>query len=379
MQITINNFKSIENVTLRLRPLTILLGPPASGKSNILDAMAFIGYFNKLRLLREEYNNNAQDLEPLALIARFDEHMHIFRQYDLSRDIVISVDHERIREKVRVFFEQGKLRITVNDAEIPWDLRALYQDVALNVREKLISTSADAGLIEARLYGYDRYGLAISAYVSPYVTYGHSFHHYLRGIFVRSTPVHIMSELGWNVTKVIRSSPDVVNRLNRVLREYLSEEVELRVLREGNVVIFDYGYEVSPSAISDSVLRSLYYLMALRSTINYVKVHGLENKFILMLEEPEAHVFPFLLDPLIDYALEAIKCSYVIMTTHNPLFVSRIWDRASDIKTYYVYRNSEGTTCAMELDVDKLAKELKTIEEILYMMPNEVIQQYLIT
>jgi AAA15 family ATPase/GTPase len=42
MKINIENFKSIEKLALDLAPLTILIGPPAGGKSNILDAIMLI-------------------------------------------------------------------------------------------------------------------------------------------------------------------------------------------------------------------------------------------------------------------------------------------------------------------------------------------------
>jgi len=47
LKIKIKNFKSIRNAELELAPLTILIGPPASGKSNILDSIGLLGYFHR--------------------------------------------------------------------------------------------------------------------------------------------------------------------------------------------------------------------------------------------------------------------------------------------------------------------------------------------
>jgi len=67
----VSNFKSIEELELELAPLTILIGPPASGKSNILDSIALAGYFNRILLLNKEYGNVVSNLEPITVMARF--------------------------------------------------------------------------------------------------------------------------------------------------------------------------------------------------------------------------------------------------------------------------------------------------------------------
>jgi len=71
----VSNFRSIENAEFKLAPLTILIGPPASSKSNILDVLAFAGYFNRILLLDKEYENNASKLEPPQLVLRFTNSM----------------------------------------------------------------------------------------------------------------------------------------------------------------------------------------------------------------------------------------------------------------------------------------------------------------
>ena len=374
LKVKITNFKSVDAAELDLAPLTLLLGPPASGKSNILDAIALIGYFNRLMVLDKEYDNNASNLEPLTLITRFNVHEQLFRHHDLMKRIGIEVTNDVEQLKLGIYFEGGKLNVSLNDVNIPWDLRALPSNPMQEVRNAL-NQATKSRLVEARLYGYDRYGLASSTCTSPTIC---GFHMHLRNMSIRAVPKHIMSEFGWNAPLLIKSASDVIIHLNNTIVENLGEKVEVKVLRSGITTIFDYDVEVETLTVSDSVFRVLYYLMALRTAANYIKFHGLERRFILLLEEPEAHLFPFFLNLLVRYIVEAMKAAYIVITTHNPMLVSLLWDQVKDVKTYYTFRDSVGSTKIVEINVEKLAEEMVTIEEILFMPPREVLKRYAI-
>lgn len=96
---------------------------------------------------------------------------------------------------------------------------------------------------------------------------------------------------------------------------------------------------------------------------NYAKLHGLEKKLVILLEEPEAHIFPFLIDYLVKYIEGALNTAYIVVATHNPLLVSTLWDKLQNVKTYYIYRDPAGATAATELNVEKLAEEMVFPEE----------------
>jgi len=87
LKLTIENFKSIKKLELIMDDLTILIGPPAGGKSNILDALAIMGYLHRFKVLDREYKNSASNLEPPGLIARFQDLPQLFRYYDLTKTV----------------------------------------------------------------------------------------------------------------------------------------------------------------------------------------------------------------------------------------------------------------------------------------------------
>jgi len=148
------------------------------------------------------------------------------------------------------------------------------------------------------------------------------------------------------------------------------------VLKDGALLMFDYDVEIGLDSVSDALLRTIYYLIALRSSVNYAKYHGLERRMIVMLEEPAAHVFPFFLEILAEQIKDTARTVKVVINTHNPLLVSAIWDRVSKVGTYYVYRDSLGSTSVAEIDIEKVAKSVADSEDLMLMRVNDVVTRF---
>jgi AAA15 family ATPase/GTPase len=55
-RVHIRDFKSLADVELRLEPLTVLLGPNASGKSNFLDALLLLSKLGTSRTLKDAFD-----------------------------------------------------------------------------------------------------------------------------------------------------------------------------------------------------------------------------------------------------------------------------------------------------------------------------------
>lgn len=369
LKVSIENFKSVEKLEFELGDLTILVGPPASGKSNILDAIAIVGYLHRFKLLDKEYGNNASNLESLPIIGRFVDVPQLARYNDITRPIRIQVLGDT-KLDYNLSYVSGGLRVLMNEKQVPWDLKS-YRSDPMNEVQSVVKTLPP---FEARLYGFDRYGLAVSSCLQPHPC---GFHIWLSlPSQARPTPTSILSEFGWNAPNILRMHRDIVDEVDDVLERYIGSKVTVVVRRTGEVLILDYRNEVDAVGVSEAIYRLLYNLLAIKSSLYYAKIYGLEKKLIIMLEEPEAHIFPYFLELLVEYIGKAINIVNIVITTHNPLFTSLLCDRVKNVKVYYVYRGLEGSTSMRELDIKKLADEVLTIEDILLMRPNEVLEKY---
>jgi len=177
---------------------------------------------------------------------------------------------------------------------------------------------------------------------------------------------------------MVRMHRDVINEVDDAIERYIGAKIEVVARRTGEVLILDYRHEVESQSVSESIYRTLYSLLAIKSSVYYAKLYGLEKKLVVMLEEPEAHVFPYLLELLVEYIARAVNVVSIVITTHNPFFVSRLCDKVKNAKVYYVHRDPSGATSVKELDFRKLSEEVLTIEDVLLMKPSDVLEKYVV-
>ncbi|MCL7383585.1 MAG: ATP-binding protein [Thaumarchaeota archaeon] len=374
MKINIENFKSIEKLALDLAPLTILIGPPAGGKSNILDAIMLTGYFNRIRLVEKEYASYI-GLEPIKYVIRFEKSKELFYRYDPTRLIKIEyLDGDEVFS-YQIYFEGGTLRQRIQTPRyIPTYLSWNMLEYGEKMLGRLVKELERLRLFDARLYSYDRFSLSSRECESDFTC---GFYARLQGLHAKDYPFNVLSEFAWNALSICRQAGDLIDNLNSLLQQYVGERFQLSITRYG-VVLLDNYIDVELTSVSDAVFRALYYLLGLRSAKTYTKLYGLEGRMFLLFEEPEAHIFPYFLNLLVDAIEDAVSLMNIVIATHNPILVSLLWDRVPDLKIYYVYRERAGGTKAVEIDKEKFAQELKLVDDLMFMTAQEILDKYAI-
>ncbi|MCC6020997.1 MAG: ATP-binding protein [Thermoproteaceae archaeon] len=357
MEVLIRNFKSVREARIRLGRVTVLLGLPLAGKSNILEATALATYFDQYAYYGA--------LEPLHKLLRAAEVSDLFTFYDITKAIEININAREWGRSLRIYFHGGP-RIELDGIELP--LRqtiggtyCLFKHgtywYALYPHEFVNKLSGLKGRVLARLYGFDRFRDDVPSSI-------------VKG-FETDVPREILREDGKNIGIVAKRQPEAIRDLNAELSEL--GPVDVKLLEDGRFAIFDNDIAMRPYAAPDSIYRILYNLIGLSSAAFFTKFFGLEERVLVLLEEPEGQIFPQFFNLLVKYIVKFSEVGRVVITTHKPILVSLLRDKL-DVTLYYVYRGSGGLTEVAELDKDRLTEELVTSEDILFMRPREVLR-----
>ena len=344
------NFRSIADATLELTPLTVLVGPNASGKSNVLDVLHFLS--DALRT----------DLE-LALFPRHGIDGVRHRQRGgRPRDIEIGVNAETKEYSFdysftitsdsdggfRVSRERGEIRSNTDeassfdfavsngnlvspeslqsdpaqfaDSDSDFDpgslvlpsIRRLLGPRSLSRKERIDQrralTDLYMGLVGLRFY--------------------HIFPNTIREPQKVASP-YPLDEGGHNLASVLRElkkrRPSAMDRLKTALHDLIPSVTDLRVVSAGGYLVTQLRHgEPSGEGTSawfdltqesDGTVRLLGLLVAL---------YQYPPLSLIGIEEPELTVHPGALMVLADLFQEATRRSQILVTTHSPDLIDRL-------------------------------------------------------
>jgi predicted ATPase len=111
-RIAVKGYKSLRNVELTLKPLTVIIGPNATGKSNLFDALHLLKRIVRSRTLAEAFEAHRGDpieafsfgTEGISGLLKRDE-----ARFTLEVDVELSESAiRRAEERIRAYSAQGK-------------------------------------------------------------------------------------------------------------------------------------------------------------------------------------------------------------------------------------------------------------------------------
>ncbi len=319
------NFKCFKQVRVELGPLTILVGPNASGKSSLVDILSFIseavrehlehairvrgGFLSISRTVGGR--GRPYDVTVAVTVAGNESETASERiRYDYGFTIGASRGDEfRVKHEWLRFSDGGEVRTLYEHRGRRWDHEP--PEVKMQVpRTRLVLPMLSDNRVVRPLYDALKSMFFYRIYPSQ-----------LRGPQKPKSSLTLLED-GSNLASILfkmeRNAPGAFSDLLGNLRHLLPNIVGLRVKQISGFLVVKLThrvdgsgreYELELAQESDGTIRILGLLTA---------IHQEPPPSILGVEEPEIAVHPGIMTALAEILEEASLNLQVIITTHNP-------------------------------------------------------------
>jgi len=282
--ITIKNFKSVKNLNFQAKKVNIFIGEPNTGKSNILEALGLFCWSHGERgpIRYKDVENLFSDNDITSPIEVDASQYHYSLKYEGSNFIL------NISENDKILFRKGFNQIVIPETE---ELRR--KSVFKQYKFRVLPASASASSQQGNL-------------------------------------TYLMPPYGSNLFDILNTNKTVKEYVKTILKEngyqlrLRIQGKEIEVTKEIDEVYYDFPYQI----ISDTLQRIIFYIAIIETN----------KASILLLEEPEAHTFPFYTKYLAErIALDESNQYFIV--THNPYFLISLVEKTNieDLGVFVTY------------------------------------------
>jgi predicted ATPase len=361
-KVHINNFLSLHNVVLPIKSLTILVGPNASGKTNVLEA---------LKLLKEMMVTE----EPPE--ARAVQDMFWARSANsIDFQLEAQSGEKPITYKLGLRIEKGKSQfyfeeLTIDSVKVISVKKGRGEVRDEDDKNPLIYRSTKLALKSAGNYGNKPLTNALADFIRGWEFYDFDPHEMRSGIPTYSTDIltgyeamgglprelddngsklgHILMD--WSITH-----PQRFEVINEVLERCSDFSLERRDTRGKSSLYLLQGYEnpIPLGGASDGTVRLLAYLVLLNQP---------ELPSLIAIEEPERNLHPGLFMELGRLLNKLSQRTQVIITTHSSQLLDTFnAEDLTDTLEVLLLRNEPGRG-TQAINLEEVQKDREAVKD----------------
>ena len=303
-RVSIENYKSIEKASFNTRRVNVFIGEPNSGKSNLLEAVAFSS---------KEVSTRIRE------VCRVSQTAELFFDRNTEREIRVLTFPERDLKIVR---GNGQFACSV--------------------------TKPNGGQLGN--FAFDENGGCGGKSWDPNIRY-YRYRPMTRQEYDRTPSGHLLPPYGTNLPNLLYTNKAVRDSISAFFKskgfrlELRPQDNEILMSKEVDDILYSFSFE----SISETMKRIVFYKAALESN----------KDAVLIFDEPESNTFPFYTKYLAErIALDTTNQFF--LTTHNPYVLMSIIEKTPEAElAVFVTRMKNYRTEVHQMTPEELAEALE--------------------
>ncbi len=313
--IHIQNFKSIRNLKLDVRRVNVFIGEPNTGKTNVVEALSL---FAEHAFVEENFRK----------LVRFQNLGDIFFDNDITKTVEVKID----KFVFRLLIVKGPTHFGGFKGGVFEDKSPGIQKTSEIVDFDLDQKGKAYNLNKLKHFDIRRYIFEKLEKFQPLVA------------------PYLNPPFGDNLPQILNNHPDLYKLVSDILRDrdfkllLRPVESEIHLAKEVNGKLTSFPFQT----MSETWKRIIFLLAILETNKNQV----------LLLDEPEANIFPFF-NTQIAETIGLYNKNQFFITTHNPyLLQSLIAKTPKDELCVFVTRMENFETKVQQMDSEQLSEAI---------------------
>ncbi|PZV27895.1 MAG: adenylyl cyclase [Snowella sp.] len=353
----IKNFKSLEDVELDFRDLTIIVGANATGKSNCLEALRLFGKIVQIsssppmKLIEDLLRNSTDQALTLEIITKVDNK-------DIDYKVCISRNNKKVNFS-REVLKTGEITV-INIHENQGEVRDEDGENTQNYQSKEGSLALKA----AGDFGNKPLTAQLSEFMKSWEFYDldpRMMRRDRRSVrFIMESEQEKMPTLdidGEYLEEVLlyweSKEQEKFNEVNQALQDCLGILLEVSGKSDLRVKEID-GQKVKLSGLSDGTLRIIAY---------YVLLHNDNLPPLIGIEEPERNLHPAILTTVASILKKLSQRTQVVITTHSSQLLDCFSSDEINSDISVLLLSKKDTSGTQVFRLDQLSQEREDLAE----------------